>query len=324
MPKPKTLLRAVLALGCAAAGALAMAQAKFPDKPVRLTVPYAPGGAGDVMAHALAQQLEAGWKQPVVVDYRPGASTIVALQAIANAPKDGYNLVLCGPPLATNEVLYQKLPYKFDDIAGVSVIVRNPYVMVISRTLPVEKAGDLVALAKKEPGKYNFASLGPGSPTNFLARAFARQTGTDLVEIPFKGSGQVLPELVTGRVHIYFDSLGGALPGHRQGMDKILGIAAPERSAAAPDIPTLAEQGIPFNYDSWFGVCAPAGVPAPVMNALGDAVRKAVATPEYQSTIRKLGGNPVASASPEEFQHFIRNDIDVWGRIIKPLNIKLD
>ncbi len=325
MQKRKNFLKVAFALSCAAAATLVDAQANpFPNKPVKLTVPYAPGGAGDIMARALAQQLEVVWKQSVVVDYKPGASTIVSLQAIANAPKDGYNLALCAPPLATNEVLYNKLPYRFDDIAGVSVIVRNPYVMVASKTLPVSKVPDLVALAKSEPGKYNFASLGPGSPTNFLARAFAAQTGTQLVEIPFKGSGQVLPELIAGRVHIYFDSLGGALPGHRGGTTTILGIAAPERSQIAPDIPTITEQGVSFNYDSWFGICAPAGTPASIMQSLNEGVRKAVASEGYQSQIQRLGGNPVASASPEEFQRFIRDEIQAWGKIIRPLNIKLD
>lgn len=296
----------------------------FPERPIRIIVPYPPGGAGDVTTRLLGEQLTAQWKQPVVVDFKPGSSNILGLQALAAAPRDGYTLMLCVTNVATNELLYKNLPYKFSDITGVSLVVRNPYVAVASNSLNAAGAKDFVEQARKQPGKFNFATLGPGSPSNFLAQAFARDNGIDMVGVAYKGTAQVMPDLISGTVHFYLDSAAVSVPMHRGGKLKILGISADERLASAPDIPTLKEQGFNFAYESWFGICAPSGTPRDVLAKLGDGVRKAVASDEFQSRMKQTGAIPASSPSPEHFTRFMHEQVETWGRIVRPLNLRLD
>jgi tripartite-type tricarboxylate transporter receptor subunit TctC len=312
------------AAGILFAAAAPVAAQGFPEKPIRIIVPYPPGGAGDLTARLIGEQLTAQWKQPVVVEFKPGSSNIIGLQALAAAPKDGYTLMLCATNIATNDLLYRNLPYKASDIVGVSLALRNPYVAVASNSLPGSTAKDFVEYVRQHPGKANFATLGPGSPANFLAQAFAHDNGLQMVGIPYKGTAQVMPDLMTGTVDFYLDSAALSLPMHRQGKVKIIGVASDQRLPSAPDIPTMREQGFPFSYDSWFGVCAPSGVPAPVLSKLGEGVRKAVASEDFQTRIRQTGAIPASSPSPEDFTRFMREEVETWGRIVRPLHLQLD
>lgn len=321
---PFAAVRAAAASLVLLACAVSAAMADFPDKPVKLVVPYPPGGTGDITARILAQQLGTQWKQPVVVENRPGASNIVGAQAVANAAKDAHTLLLCTTTIATNEVAYKNLPYKFSDLVPVSLIVRHPYAFVVSPSLPVAKAADLVEYARKNPGKLNFATLGPGSSSNFLTREFMRQQGIDMTEIPYKGSAQVATDLMAGTVNFYMDAVNTGVPLMRGGRAKVLAVTSPERLPVAMDIPTMKEQGFRFDYDSWFGICTTAGSPVAAVAAVSEAVQKAVASDEFQSRMKSMGAIPVASRNPEEFARYMREEMETWGRIIRPLNLNLD
>ncbi|MDO8944266.1 MAG: tripartite tricarboxylate transporter substrate binding protein, partial [Desulfobacterales bacterium] len=195
-----------LALACAAllgATAVAPALAAYPEKQVRLIVPYPPGGLGDRSARLIAESLADQWKQPVVVDNRPGASVIIASQAVTNAPKDGYTLYLCNTQNATNEVLLKSIPYKLADMAPVSLIVRFPFALITTPSVPANNVAELIDYARKNPGKVNFATFGPTSSSNFLAHAFAAQHGLNIVTVPYKGSSQVIPDLMSGTVQAF-------------------------------------------------------------------------------------------------------------------------
>lgn len=319
------LARVVLSLA-ALAGAVAAptAFAAFPDKQVKLVVPYPPGGLGDRSARLIADSLAEQWKQPVVVDNRPGASTMIASQAVASATKDGHTLYLCNTQNATNEVLYKTMPYKLADIAPVSIIVRFPFALITAPSVPAGNVAELIDYAKKNPGKVNFATFGPSSTSNFLAHAFAAQHGLNIATVPYKGTSQVMPDLMSGAVHVFFDAVAPSVPLYRDKKLKILGVNATERLPLAAEIPTMAEQGFPFRYESWFGICTTAGTPPDVMARLSESVRKAVASDEFQKRMKDAGTVPVSSPTPEEFSRFMKDEIDRWGSVIRPLNIKVD
>lgn len=322
----KRFVGSLAAVACATAfAALAPLPVQaFPDKPIRIIVPYPPGGAGDLTARLIGDQLTAQWRQPVIMEFKPGASNILGLQALTAAPKDGYTLMLCVTNLATNELLYKNLPYKFEDVTGVSMAVRMPFVATASNSVPGTGMKDFIEYARKNPGKLNFATLGPGSPANFLGQALARDNGIQMVGVPYKGTAQIMPDLMTGTVNFYFDSPSLSVPMHQQGKVKILGVAAEERLPTAPDIPTMKEQGIAFVYESWFGICAPNGVPAPVLEKLGEGVRKAVASDEFQARMKQTGAIPESSPSPAAFSRFHKEQVETWGRIVRPLNLQMD
>lgn len=318
---PVALAACALALGTV--GAHAQADG-FPSKPIRIIVPYSPGGAGEQTARVIGEHLTAQWKQPVVVDFKPGASNIVGLQALSVAPKDGHTLMLCATNISTNPHLYKSLPYKSQDITGVSLAVRMPYVVVATTEMPATNAKEFVSHVRAHPGKINYATLGSGSPANFLAQAFARDNGLDMAGIAYKGSAQILPDLIAGRVHVYLDSPAVSVSMHRQGRLRVLGVAADARLPSAPELPTMKEQGFDFSYESWFGICAPSGVPAAVLDKLGQGVRAAIASEDFQTRISRSGAIPESSASPAAFSAFIKDQVDAWGAIIRPLNVQLD
>lgn len=310
-----------LALGLAAATS---ARAEFPEKPVRLIVPYPPGGLGDSSARLIADSLSSQWKQTVVVENRPGASTIIATQAVTNAPKDGHTLYLCNTQNATNEILYKTVPYKFSDLAPISMIVRFPFALITAPDLPVTNVAELIDYAKKHPGKLNFATFGPSSTSNFLSNAFASQHGLTIVTVPYKGTSQVMPDLMSGTVQVFFDAVGPSVPLYREKKLNILGINSSERLPVAPELPTMGEQGYPFSFSSWFGICTTSGTPAAVIATLGESVRKAVASEAFQTRMKNAGTEPMSSATPDEFARFMADEIDRWGKVIRPLNVRLD
>lgn len=324
MAKPRKHAFRSLVIVAAALSTAASVWAQYPDKAVKLVVPYPPGGTGDLTSRVLAQQLGAQWKHPVVVENRPGVSNIVGAQAVAAAPRDAHTLLLCTTTISTNEAAYRTLPYRYSDLAPVSLIVRHPYALVVSPSLPAKTLPEFIAHARKNPGKVNFATLGPGSSSNFLTRELMRQHGLDMTEIPYKGSAQVAPDLMSGTVHFYMDAVNTALPLMRADKVRILAVTSPERLSVAQDLPTTREQGVNFSHDSWFGICTTAGSPQASVEALSDAVRKAVDSEEYRTRMKGLGAIPASSRSPEEFARFMKDETETWGRIIRPLNLKLD
>jgi tripartite-type tricarboxylate transporter receptor subunit TctC len=312
-------------LGLAASfSAVAPAMAEYPDRPVHLAVPYPPGGLGDTSARLVADSLAAQWNQAVIVDNKPGASTIIATQEATNAAKDGQTLYLCNTQNAYNEVLFRKVPYKLSDLTPVSMVVRFPFALLTTSALPVTDVAGLISYAQSNPGKLNFATFGPSSSSNFLASAFAEKYGLKIVTVPYKGTSQVMPDLISGAVQVFFDALGPSLGLYKDKKLKVLGVNASERLSVAPEVPTMEEQGYPFNFQAWFGICTTAGTPTPVVTKISEGVKKAVASDLFQKRMRDAGAIPTSSASPDEFSKFMRDEIDRWGAVIKKLDVHLD
>lgn len=317
-------IQAAAVAGLAVAGMTMQGALAFPDKPVKLVVPYPPGGLGDSGARIIAQSLSVQWKQPVTVENKPGVSSIIGAQTVIAAPRDGHTLYLCNSQNAMNEVLYKTVPYKLADIAPVSITMRFPFAVLATPGLPANNIAELIDYARKNPGKLNFATFGPSSTSNFLAKAFARQHGLQTVEVPYKGTSQVIPDLMTGTVQVFFDALGPSMGLIKEQKLKALGVNSAERLPLAPELATMKEQGFALDYQSWFGICTTTGAPADALAAISDGVRKAVASDEYQTRVKNSGALPVSSSSPAEFSQFMHSEIDSWGKIIRPLDITLD
>jgi tripartite-type tricarboxylate transporter receptor subunit TctC len=311
-----------LVFGLGAAGAAA-ADA-YPAKPVKIVVPYTPGGGADILARTLAAALAPKLGQPVIVENRPGANTIAGTEYVANAPADGYTLLLTPASFAINPSFY-KLPY--DTIKGfapVALVAMVPLLLVTNPALPVNSVKDLIALAKAKPGGITFASYGSGSPAHLAGELFKSMTGVDMLHVPYKGSAPALADIVAGHVAISFSSMSPAVPLVKSGRLRALAVSPAKRVAAMKEIPTIAEAGVPgYEVIAWNGIAAPAGTPRDVVAKLNRDIVDIVATAEFRDRISVQGFEPEAS-SPEEFSELIQRDVSKWAGVIKESGAKPD
>lgn len=312
------------------AAALALPPARFaeaqsyPARPIRLLVPYPPGGSFDIFARVVAQKLSVAFDRQVVVDNRGGASGIIAMDLGAHAAPDGYTLVFGGAgTLSIQPVMHAKLPYDpIKDFSPVSMVATAPHVLVTSPALPVRNVKDLIALAKDRPGQLNYASGGNGGPPHLAAELFKSMTGTDLVHVPYTGGAQATTGTVSGQVQVYFSSMASAIPLIKDGRLRALGVTSSKRTAAAPDVPTIAEAGVPgYELLVWFAVVAPDGTPRAAVARLNAEIAKAVAAPDARKRFLDLATDPAAS-TPAELGAFIRSELAKWGKLIKQLGIR--
>ncbi len=317
-------------LGCAFAAALALpagAQQSYPNKPIRLVVGFPPGGPNDLIARVIAPKLGEFLKQPIVVENRAGANGAIASEAVVKAPADGYTLNFgSAGTVVLGTAFGQKLSYDpRKDFAPVTLLASNPMLLVTRPNLPANNLAELIALAKANPGKLNYASAGAGGITHLapeLMRAMAR---IEVVHVPYKGGGPAMTDLMAGQVDFYFGGLSTALPHAKAGKLKAFAVTSATRSAAAPDIPTVAEAGGLSGYDTgiWYGVLAPAGTSREIVETLHNAIVATVRAPEVRSKLIEQGADPL-ELGPEGFAKFIRDEIDKWSRVIKEQNIKVD
>ncbi len=322
-------LKSVALMACAALACVslnALAQADYPNKPLKIVVGFPPGQATDVIARLLAEKLTPVLGQAVVVDNKPGQGGSIGAAAAAKSPADGYTLLLSATaPLATNPNLYKDLPYEpVRDFAPVTLVANLPFVLVARPGLPVNNIRELIALAKAQPGKLTFASSGNGSTSHLSMEMFKTATGTDLRHVPYKGSPQAFTDVISGQVDVVFDTAVYSLPQVRAGKVKLLAVASAKRSALIPDVPTIAEQGVP-GYDSgaWLGMLFPAGTPAAMVNRLNAEVIKIVRTPDMTERLLKLGAEPLSS-TPEEFSAHIRSELRKWGKAVVDAGVKIE
>ncbi len=318
----RSIVVAFMALGMFASR-VAWAQ-DYPVKPVKLVMPFAPGGATDLFARLVSQKMGESMGQPVVLDYKPGAASMIANEAVATAPKDGYTLLVGTTGMALNLIMYSKVPYRMEDFAPVSVIAVPAFAMSVGKGSQARNAKEFIDFVKARPGKVNYANIGSGSTPHLLAKMLEDVAGLQMQDIPYKGAGPALTALASGEVQLYFDSVTTSIPQHKSGTIKILGFTSAERLPAALDVPTLKEQGIPLVATSWFGIMAPAGTPRPVIDKLHREVQKAVNSKDYQAKVSATGATPAASSSPEEFAALIESMTQLWGRIPSALKIKFD
>ena len=307
------------------AAALTHAQS-FPVKPVRVITPFTAGSAIDTLARVVGQKLGDTWGQQVVIDNRIGANGIIGTEAAAKAPPDGYTVYLGNiSTLAVNPHLYLKLPYDaLRDIAPVTLAATIPVVLVVHPSLPVKSVRELIALAKAHPGQLNYASGGTGSAQHLPMEMLRVETGINIVHVPYKGLGPAFSDVLGGQVPMMFTGVSNVVPYMKTGRLRVLAIGSPKRSATLPDVPTVAEAGVPgFDFDSWTGYLVPVGTPRELIVKLHADITRTLAAPEVRDKLVTLGFDLVGG-TPEAFATLIRNDIARFGKLIKAAGIKAE
>jgi tripartite-type tricarboxylate transporter receptor subunit TctC len=315
-------MRTIVAVALALAASISAAQA-YPTKPIRLIVGSSPGGGGDTMARLVAQPLSSSLAQQVIVDNRPGAGGNIGADIVAKAPPDGYTLLFIFSGHVVNPTLYPKLPFDtLRDFAAVTQLATNESMLVVHPSLPVKSVKDLIAVAKQGPGKYSIAAL-PSSSQHLGSELFKLQAGIDLLYVPYKGNGPALADLIGGQVQVMFNTIAITLPHVQGGKLRALAVAGAKRSRLAPDLPTVAEAGLPgFSFNGWYGIVAPSKTPRPVVNRLSEDLRRIVKTPEIVDRMNATGNEAVGS-TPEEFDRLIREEIPKWAKVIRAAKITL-
>jgi tripartite-type tricarboxylate transporter receptor subunit TctC len=300
-----------------------VAAQKYPDRPVRIVVPYLAGGGVDTAARLVGQPLGEQLAQPVVIDNRPGAATNIGSDLVAKAKPDGYTLLLANASQVANVSLYSTMPYNLQkDLAPVVLIGIAPLLMLVHPSLPVKNVKDLIALAKAKPDQLNYASAGIGSPTHIAPELFKWMAGVRMTHIPYKGGSQAVIDLIAGRVTLYFAATSTGLPLMHSGKVRALGVTGTRRFAPAPEIPTVSEAGLPgYEIGNWFALLAPAATPQDILSKLNAASIEALKFPE---TVRRLGaeGIEISGGSPRVLQDFIAKEIVKYEKIVRAANIK--
>jgi tripartite-type tricarboxylate transporter receptor subunit TctC len=302
------------------------AAADYPDKPIRLIVPQAAGSATDTLARILGAELAKELGQQIVIDNRPGGALTIGLDLTAKSAPDGYTLCM-GPigALAITRHMVVKLPYDIErDFQPIALVSRGHMLLAVSPTLPVHSVTELIAYAKQHPGVLLNASSSNGSPGHVGGEMFKFMSGTEIVHVPYRGGAAAINDLIPGRVHLMFESLNSIAPHARSGTVRALAVTGAKRSPAFPDVPTVAEAGLPgYEAATWSGVIAPAGVPRPIVDKLNAAINRAIRSPGFIERFASIGDEP-AGGTPEEFAALIRSDAAKWGEVVKRAGVRLD
>ena len=315
-------------LGALAGAALActgaLAQGAYPSAPVHLLVPFPPGGAVDIIARTLGDELGRQWGQSIVVENRPGAGGVIASQALAKSPADGYTLILVASGHALNSHFYAKMPYGFDDFTPISLIGSSPNILLVAANSPFKTLADLLAEARARPGQLSYGHAGTGTSPHLAGELLKALTKVDIAAVPYKGGASSLGDLMGGHIPMTFNNIPESIAQIRAGTVRPLGVTTATRSAVLPDVPTIAEGGVP-GYDTgvWWGVLAPAGLPVAIRDKVAKDLAEALKVPAVKNRLVDLGATPIGS-SPAEFGTFIRAEHEKWGPVIRAAGIKAE
>jgi tripartite-type tricarboxylate transporter receptor subunit TctC len=294
----------------------------YPARAVHIIVGFPPGAASDINARLIGEWLSQRLGQQFIVDNRPGAGSNVGTEAAAHSPADGYTLLLVTPPNAINAAVYDNLNFNFlHDIAAVAGIMRTPMVMEVNASLPIASVAEFIAYAKANPGKLNFASSGNGTGSHVAAELFKFMTGIDMVHVPYRGPAQALTDLISGRVQVMFDVLTSSIAHIRAGEVRALAVTTTMRSAALPDVPTVADTVPGYESSGWAGIGAPAGTPADIIATLNDAVAAGLADAQVDKSLAVLGAAPMPM-KPAAFGKFLADETEKWAKVVKFAGIK--
>jgi len=320
------MLRRITAVVCGAlmfALAGAVGAQTYPTKPVRVIISFPPGSSTDIVGRVVTQKLSEYWNQPVLAENRGGAGGTIGAGVVAKAAPDGYTLLIDSSAHSVSPAIYAKLSYDtLKDFVDIAPLAGQPNVLVTLTTSKIRTVADLVAEAKANPGKINFASAGVGSGTHLNLEKFKLVTGADVTHIPYKGTQEVITDLLGGRVEYYFAPISAALSNIRDGKLRAIAVSSAKRSSSLPDVPTIAESGVPgFEFTLWFGVWGPAGMPADVVDKISKDVNRALADPGVRERLAKLG-NDTMNMTPAEFSQFVRREIDDYARVTQAAGIK--
>jgi tripartite-type tricarboxylate transporter receptor subunit TctC len=313
---------ALLSLLCAN---LHAADGTFPTKPVRIVVPFAPGGGTDLIARTLGQKLSAAWNQQVLVDNRPGGGTVIGSDIVAKSAPDGHTMLLTANPHTTNPALHAKLPYDtVRDFAGITQIASAPMIVTVHPALPARSMRDLIALAKQRPGQLSYATSGNAGPQHLAGELFRFMAGIDMVHVPYKGSAPAITDLIAGQTQLTFGSTFTVIPQVNAGRLRALAVTTAQRSAVLPNVPTIAESALPgYEATTWYGIFTPAAVPRTVVVKLHADIARALKLPDVAERLTRDGSDPVAS-EPAAFDAHVRAEIDKAQRIVKASGMRLD
>src|SRR5262245_46084671 len=296
----------------------------YPARPVRIVVGFAPAGPGDIVARLIGQWLSERLGQQFVIDNRPGGGGNIGTEAVVRAPADGYTLLLCGTPNATNATLYEKLNFNFlRDIAPVAGVLRGPYVLVVNPSVPTKSVPEFIAYAKAKPRKLNMASGGVGTGAHIAGELFKMMAGVDMVHVPYRSAGPAYNDLFGGQVQVIFATTVASIGYIRAGRLRALAVTAATRSAALPQIPTVGEFVPGYEASVWFGLGAPRNTPAEIIDRLNKEINAALADPNMKARLADLGGTPLPGL-PAEFGKLIADETEKWGNVIRALNIKAE
>lgn len=297
----------------------------YPTKPIRILVPFPPGGTADILARVIGQKLGARWTESVIVDNRPGAGATIGTTVIAKAAPDGYSLLMTGNSHAVAKSLYSELSYDpFKDFAPILLVGASPNVLVVNPSLPVRTVAELIALAKSKPNQLTFASAGPGSGSHLAGQLFKTLAGIEMVHVPYKGISPGILDVVAGRVSLAFAVLSGVYPQIRAGKLRALAVTSAKRSAFFPELPAVQESGLKgIDVVSWFGIFAPTGTPAAIVSTLNKEINKALQMKDIKEQLTELGVE-IKGGSPEEFGKFVESDWAMWDKVIKDSGIRIE
>ena len=319
----RLLLWTAVLFACVNAGAFA--QNVYPNKPIRLIVPFAPGGSNDIMARIIGQKIGEGVKQTVIIDNRGGASGIIGTDIVAKAAPDGYTLLMMSLTLAVNPSLFKKLPYDTEkDLLPVSLVASAPLILVVHPSLPVKTLRDFLAHAKANPGKLNFGSGGPGTTPHLAGEMLKSMAGLQMTHVPYKGGGPALADLVGGQLQLMLENIPSTLPHVKSGKLRVLALSGLKRSPLVPDVPTLDEAGLKgYEIVGWNGLFLPAGTPNAVVARLHAETVKALALPDLKERLSGMGAEGVGS-SPVQFGAFVKAEIKKWAQVVRDAGLRVE
>jgi len=319
------LMRVALA-GVLAFVAFPAAAQNYPTRPVKMIVPQPPGGGTDIIARTIGDALSRSTGQNFQVENKPGAGTVVGTEAAAKAPADGYTLLVgLTANMAINPSLFAKLPYDpVKDFTAVAMLADYPFLVVVNNELPVKTIADLIALAKSKPGQINFASAGNGTGQHLSTELFKMLTGVNMQHVPYRGAAAAYPEIMSGSVPVFFDNIASALPQVKGGKVRAIAITSAGRSPAVPDIPTIAESGVPgYAYHTWFGLWAPTGTPLAVVDKLNTEVQAALREPAVRERIAAQAGEP-STMKRADIDAFVKDEVAKWAKVVAAAGVKVE
>jgi tripartite-type tricarboxylate transporter receptor subunit TctC len=319
---PRTTIAITLFAAASFATGTSFAQ-QYPSKPIRLTVPFAPGGPADIQARLIGPKLTEAWGQPVIVENRPGGNTIIATELTARADPDGHLVQIISAGFAINVSLYAKLPYdSLRDFAPVTQLTSGPAIVVVHPSLPARSVKELIALARARPGQLTYASA--GLPSQLAVELFKVMTGTDMVHVPYKGAAPAMVDLIAGHVQVSFPTISGGLPHAQSGRLRALATTGAKRSPATPDLPTMIEAGVPgYAAVNWFGTTVPARTPPAIVSKLSQEIARILRLPDVGERLLSQGMEPVSS-KPEEFSTYIKSEMTKWAKVVKASGAKAE
>jgi tripartite-type tricarboxylate transporter receptor subunit TctC len=313
------IMRVAAALALSGGALAASAAESYPNRPVRMVIPYSPGGAADVPGRIVAQKMSELLGQQIVIDNRPGAGSLIGAETVARATPDGYTLLLTANTHYVSAALRTKLPFHpLDDFTQITAFLSSPSVLAVNPALEAKSVKELIALCKAQPGKIDFASSGNGSTQHLLGALMMRMGGFRMTHVPYKGSGPAMADLLGGQVKVGFPGIALAMPHLKSGKLRALGVSGAKRSPELPDVPTIAEAGVPgYNATQWLGFAGPKGLPEAAVKRIFDVTKAAVEHPEVAKSLRNVGGEIMLSASPKEFLAFAKEEAVKWARVVK-------